>query len=671
LLAPVFAAACARPALRTTPLRPAAAATTTAGPASFPVGTFVSEELRFALRPTRGWRVLTPEASHEVNHDAVIVATGRHLREGCVGTVFVDPAPDSDLETAANTRFMSDRTEAARILTREHVQFANTNAVRTEMDGAIEGAPIQAVRMLFLHQGYRYALVVSGTHVDAAAAREFFDAFELLPGVVTPAWAFPDTVEASGPGWRIRERRFESANFGFAVTPGTRWRFVPAPALETLNQSAEVGLVSRDPEAYFVLIPERVPPARRAAYLDTVAQEVAAHPAGDSQDVVTVSLAGAPRRLSRATHDGVDTLRGAWCDGEQCTQALVWGAHRERGRIQRLLSETPPIISSLAEPERAALAAALQAPDPALRSTGLDYSLRGGRYVHYERGLTLQLPPGHPWRVRAGADARGVRTTLSLFFEEPRLGLLGILMSEPLSRPTSNATFHAQVRSSIGLPSGQGSTLTPVRLDRVEGVWSEETGPRGFRYRVVTAVRGDLGFRLVVWAYPELHAAAHDALDALVRGFALSGGPVSPRGREGERWVDSQFGYAIRMPADAMQTDTTVYVMRGTQRVDQWRVGERSVEVAAFSAGAVSEGSTNRILEEIRRRVAQATPALSLDWEATTLASRPARRLSARGSVNPAQFYCVDVGGTLYVLTISGPPGAESDSIAQGFELLP
>jgi hypothetical protein len=662
--------ACGAPAAQ----RPAATtpspSATSAAPA-LPPGTFVSESWRIALRPAAGWRILDRDETRAVNPSAAVVAV-REREPGKMLVLVVGALGDISRERMADLVLQSVHLDGARVLARDRTRIAGTEAVRVQTEGQREGLQVQLGALVFEHQGFGYQVVASGIRVDDPAVQRLLAGLEILPGEVQPEWSVPETREAVGSDWRVRAGRFESAASGLTIAPGSQWRLIPPTQLPSFNADAEVGLVARNPEMYLMLIPERVPPAQQAHFRRTILALSAARVGRRAQEEdVTIPFDGRPLSLAAYSHGGVRYLLGMQCEGEVCTQVLVWWTGGTSATVHRLLTESPPTFGRLSAGDRATLLRELRAIPSTSRVAGMDFSLRNGRYVHYPSGTTLRLPADAGWNVRAGDAARTTIETLSLYLNNRALGLAGSLLMETLDQPLSDAEYHAQVRAVTGMGD---AAVRPVRrqFGRMAGLVSEaDVTPNGlnFRQRMITVVRGNLGIRLMVSALPDVFEAARDAVDAAMAGFEVASAPLAPNEQDGERWSDSQFGYTLRVPRVFQHTDHTSFAERGIVRSQSWTRGDSGI---AVSAVALPEAGASGALEQLLQHLRTRLPGLprGIEWEPSTLAGRPARRQVWRHQGMHFEFILLELDRMAYTVFMVDPEPGGMRPVLQSFELL-
>ena len=127
----------------------------------------------------------------------------------------------------------------------EEITFAGQDARTFNTDAYVEGVPFHYRFITFIYKGFGYQLVswhtkTPGKTKDPGLA-EFTDCFSLLPGQPTlpPVEALPDNVAQAG---RLKDGRFESGVFKFALSPTRNWRVMAGPSLQNMSAEARAGL---------------------------------------------------------------------------------------------------------------------------------------------------------------------------------------------------------------------------------------------------------------------------------------------------------------------------------------------------------------------------------------------------------------------------------------------
>ncbi len=640
----------------------------------------VDEDYRFSLsRPGPGWRVLNESEVQKIVPDA---SAGAMSPAGIFGVVIVEPAPEAELRAFGKLLLDNMPLEDKQAGEMEEVQFQQKSALRFSVTGITNGMRARFQCLLFLNGGHAYQLMAwglaSATDASGAAFMPFFDAFQLLPGEVrgrTGARATPDTT---GVGWRVKNGVFESASYRLRVQPAGAFRLVIGTELSQMNSSAEVGLVANREGVYFILIFERASGVDRKAFAAKIARDTmknvgAPSPLGTWKG----ALAGQPLEFTRfrtQAEPAMEYWHAIRFEGDVCMQVLAWSMAGHAERLQQLVPEALGYLRFMSAEEAAALQAELEAGPDTQNQIGATFALRRGAYLDFENRFTWKKPRGN-WRIMVGEDARRINAVACLYFEEPALGLFGLVVGEP-SLGSQPAVYHTVVVE--GLFDKVKPKSTPIQFGTVSGRLAEGVIDRDglrLRYRVATAVSGDRAYQIHVWGMPDNVAAAEDVVKAVFAGFALDPEGLVPKDRDGHVLRERRFGFSFSPPsADWSFSDKTPAGIGSIGALYHWEHRGQAVLVLALCALQMGQDESwfMDFIQKILREKLRETNFGEPKREASTLGGLPAQHLSWK-FIGGVDAYFATRDRTFYALIISRERNSQalpSEQVKSGFAFM-
>lgn len=613
----------------------------------------IDEDYRFRLSPPGPrWRLMNEAEIQPIIADAL---AGAANDKGVFGTVIAERAPGAELEPFARMVLDGLEMENKQVETFEPTTFAGKDAYRFVVHGKNKGIAFRYVHNVFLHDGFAYQVAGWGMRVGRSGSelQPFFDAFELLDGEVKERQRALVSKDSQGVGWRVTNGVFESAVTGLAVSPRSPWRVVVGEELSGMNAAAEVGLVSSKPDIYAVILLEKAPDGDREAFETSLYQSMKER-IGDVTDdapwVGEVSGAKVTFQRFRGSSPAISYRHAVLYAGGDAIQIFIWHHSGQGEQAEDAIPEALEAIRLLSEEERETLTTTLQSrPDPE-NTTGEGFSLRNGIYQSFQNGYRLKKPRGF-WRFRTGAEARAENAEAELYFEEPTLGLYGLVMVFPAE---AEAAAHH-------LASVENTFDERVPITRRDAWWVSE-GDAGYQsldltYRIHTRAHGDQIVQVYVWGTPSAMKEAASMLDALVDGFEFTPG-LSPVETKGARYRDHRFGFELTSPQGWRRKDVTPAQVKEVMSAVQWKQGKDAFGVMSLCVLGPDKDEDwfvsfmSQIMKETLGHPLEGSPKV----EETTFAGQPARRLSWPGSLGraPTQAYVLMRHRTLY--TVYGDP---------------
>lgn len=644
---------------------------------------WVDPDYGFRLeRPGPKWVILREDEIHRMVPEGVAGAaefadetgSGRH------GAIIVEPAPGVELRPLTELLIEQMPLEGKQILSMEDVVFEKLPAVRSSVRGQIGGLDVLYQIVVFMNQGYAYQVLSWGlaTRTDAQALSQFQNAFHLTGGTVRQR-SVPPVLAERDQGWEIKDGVFRSATYGLVVRPSGTWRLQVKEPLRRTNASAHVGLTSVNPEAYLVVMAERLGGSERTrfrtAQIESMANSLGIAPMTAETQPATwkAQVAGREvefRRFRRAGALPMEFLIGVTYLGEPPGDVgitlLGWYKVGLRERSLPIMAQAMGSISELPKAEAAALARSQEALPDSQNDVGLEYSLRQGVYRDFKNGLTWRKPAG-AIRIATGAQARERNKDASLFWEDSGSGTYGMLIAEDLGDMTESGYQKLVVDTMLAKSTARGRP-EPFTLGGIKGtkiVFDRLEGELLLRYHMIVMAHDRRGYQVLQWGLPSLVEAGKERVQQTFAGFSLA--PLEKIVRSGREHQDHRFGFAFTPPAQpaAELRDITPTELRAVGTMLEWSTSRCKVLLLALCTGESSIDEQGMI--EVTQRAMNLEPSgfnflrrseLSVDQ----LAGKEGKRLQLRrlGTVT-GQVFVVRRGQTAYALAIDSVAGKALD----------
>ena len=214
--------------------------------------------------------------------------------------------------------------------------------------------------------------------------------------------------DMTGSGWNIRNNLFHSAAYRLSVGAPNGWQLAAGDTLANLSTSAEIGLVSRAPEAFVLLLPEVVLQPDKSAYGKAMLELTREGLSGVVRsETRSLSVRGRPvtfRRIDTEVPQPLTFWWGVLYEGDVCIQVHAWyprGTGTEAlPHIQTALDAIRPMSAEALAEFREERGAQIQAED----AVGPDWCIRDGIVRHFGHGFVWERAAGY-WRVMLGTKA--------------------------------------------------------------------------------------------------------------------------------------------------------------------------------------------------------------------------------------------------------------------------
>lgn len=489
-------------------------------------------------------------------------------------------------------------------------------AMERESKVRLSGIDLRFSHRVYQKGDYVFQIVAWGPAINTTgrSLAGVADQFEALPGEVVGRRGAVTLKDADGVGWRQRAGVFESALVGVKVEPKGPWRVVVGSELENLDEVADVGLVSAEPDLYCVLTVYADVGEDAPAVADDLravrTAEMEGTPAGDP---VELELAGAP--LSLAPFDvemGVTYrfLHGVAIVDGNAVEVQAWCS----AALADLCLESLPValggVSFLGEGPRTRLEAELlAAPDPEV-SIGPDFALRGGTYTDFAHGFRISKPLGF-WDFDGGARARAGSQGVRLTFRKVEAGLEGFIEVVPWpgeslvdAHRTALVDEWELYGSLDDVPEHQATELGGVPF--VSSIHQSGDGANGTygALQVFTALMDGHRVEISVEAsYPGLEFHRDD-ITKLLASFEVT--DMTMVSRKPDSFIDRRIGYELRRPeADWKGEDVDVPPALGSSSSGYRWSGGRGRSVMVMGIGLDDSMTGSAPMKTIARSMAR------------------------------------------------------------------
>jgi hypothetical protein len=617
-------------------------------------------DYRFRITsPGSDWRLLPELEARKLVPDAIAGLTDL---KGANFVVIAEEAPGANLDAYARVLRENMPVENADFGEVETVTFQSHPARRWNVRGKMNGLDVRFRNLLvargdFLFQILGFQVGSSTRDLDTLAAN-----IVLTPGPIRPRRLARATHDVRGVGWRIQGGVYQDAANGVEVRPPEGWRLVVGTELNVMNDSACVGLISADPDAYVILIVERARGVDREAFLAKLRANVAESSGGSPTGSAVPDVVGG-REFAMRTHRvsrGASVLlhHGARIDGDRAVQVQAWHVEGVAARVRPRLVAAYAAIRFLDEPSRAALAKDLLAAEDPQDLVGPGYSLRRGVLQDFEHRFTWTKPAGF-WEVTAGQEARAGNPDTTVSLAEVSLGLQGQVIAEEMEG-VGPLEFHNFLLERLE-PKDPLPEPTRLDLDGTEALFTEVRPgilDLPMRYAVTSVVKEGRAYQLLFWGLEGNVETTRPNLLAAVRAFRFPPGLVTKE-RRADVFVDHRLGWRLRRPAGPgwRFTDATPPGIAAAGTVVVYE-GPGSVVGGAFSLQTEEQDERfirDMILNLVRQRGTE--NAAEASESNATLAGLPARRIALSGT-KPMVVLLAQRGRRFYLLVVETRPGA-------------
>lgn len=555
-----------------------------------------NQAYRFHLRrPNADWKL---QDRKEIQNLIPGAQAGLNHRKGLVGVVLIERSSGMSLAAMADLIIGSMPLENREVTLQEEVEFVGLPAIHYELSGSINDVRLIYSVKIFLRGDYAYQLTAFAVPNAATPGEreEFFASFSLTEGKIDPTVDAIAQIDTLGVGWQLKDGTFSSAISGLRVTPTGNWHAVVGAEARRVNPEAEVVLMCEDPEAYFIVVPERIGAADPDAYRkDRVEQTLATMSGKVAQENYSHEFLGKPLAMTSMLGDGAPWTfhLGVSFNDDWAFQAIGWynAAYGESGKTA--VFDALGSIHRMNDEEVESLRRELHAlPDPQ-NQIGGDYSVRGGVFSDYANGVRWSKPKLGFWELSAGQEARAVNPIAQLYGRYQNSAAHILLVAETLVPGTSAAQYHRAAYSGLqaNLSLQTSRAAAPSRIASGAALTSEATTASAsiaLFYRVTTAVQGVRGVQLHVWG-PAAGMVEHaEALAAVPQNLEIL--PSLPTtSHEAGRFSDHRLGYSLKLPLKYRLLEATPAEIAGIGSFATWGVDGKDW-VGVLALGIIEEG---------------------------------------------------------------------------------
>jgi hypothetical protein len=629
----------------------------------------VDEDYRFQLDwPGKGWKLLRQKDASKVLPDAVAVAVSSAAHSA---GVIVEQAPGATASEMLDLVTANLAAENVEIESRGPYELAGNPGERVVLAGTRLGIRFRFVIVGLTHQDHFYQLFASGIadQTKVSDLQPFFDHFSLLPGKVVARERSSATLkDQHGLGWVLEGGDYRSAVTGITANPEDGWRVVVGQELEMMSPDAAIGLVRGNPEAYVVLLAERVDPENAKAFAQHLRNEFGATlGTAPAEEPRAAEFAGSGVELQRYPSGHMEFLHGVHVRDDLAVQVLAWYATGMRERSEPEVDGGLRSFGFLTADERTALRSELTAkPDPQ-NSVGPGWAIRSGEYRDFANHFTWTAPPGF-WRMGGGEKARAAMDGSLLSVMELEHGIHGIINAGDTTgldadgwREAAESMWVIDVRERDVIEGADGRPI-----GRTFG--QSKFGDFTYDFVIGHTMRGAVGVSLTLWgplAWMEEHP---DAMTGAFEGLRLV--DELPEWSSGTRYEDHRFGFALDPPDGYRLRDETPPQIDATGRMLFWSRGKRLVGVIALCVlgqGQDEEWFEGFIEQSVMQRFVESVDRGAMERSTAELAGRRGRRFTWESRTERFDAILVSERRTLYGLILANIDEAEAEKLRKSF----
>ncbi|HVG93273.1 MAG TPA: hypothetical protein VND21_02410 [Planctomycetota bacterium] len=632
-------------------------------------------DYRFRIRrPDATWRLLSETEAKSLVADAI---AGLSDSRGAFFAVIVEEVGEGGLDEI--TGLLRDELraslEGAELSEPEGLTVAGMPARRWSSRGHAQRVFVQYRHVVVLRGRFAYQLV---GWCQGDADRERLDAlarhFTFTEGEVRPRAQKQSDLPVRGVGWRIQDGVYQDPVNGLEWAPPPGWRLAVGTELSTMSDSACVGLVCGDPDAYVTVTSEAAQGVDAKGLADLLRSQVTSSnsPVGKPSSLIvggrdfSMQTVRIPAQLPFLLHHGVRV------DAGRAVQVLWWSAEGLAERARPRVLEAVKSLRFLDAARREALAAQLRGgPDPQ-EQVGPGYALRSGVYRDFQRGFTWTKPPGY-WVATSGQEARAINEDAILHVSDASTGVEGIVTEDEFGSSDPKALHAAlvQVLEPVGAVPEPSTILLPGATALSTEVRTG-AGAGALRHVVTSVVRGMKVFQARFSGLDGNVAAARAQVAAALRGFAFPGAVPEVERRDGD-FVDHRLGFRLRKPPGEgwRLGNATAPALRPLGSMVLFSRADATVLAGGVHAHGVQ--MDDRLLRDLAMQVLrrEVKGAPEPTESADTVAGLPAKRLEAGGN-SPMVAWILQRRHTIYILVVGEPAkvGMPADELSGLIQLL-
>ncbi len=653
-------------------LAPIEAGVAEAGGQRLEDGALVDEDYRFRFRrPSEAWEILAESDAKQVVATATVAARSG---DNMMGFVRVEPVPEGELRGWAAIIVERMGLENKVVSEPEAGTFAGEAALTVDITGSAGGTSLGYRLVVFTHQAHLYTLLVwrvAGTEeTEGRSFADFFRAFELLEGEVKTRKSAAPIPDLTGSGWNVRNNVFHSAAYKLSVAAPTGWQLAAGATLANLSTTAEVGLVSRAPEAFVLVLPEVVLSPDKSAHQKAMLEQTRGGLSGVlKSETRALTVRGRPVTFQRIDTELPQPLTfwwGALYEGDICLQLHAWYPRGTGAdalpHIQSALTALRPTSKAELTAFREERGAQVQAED----GVGPDWCVRDGIVRHFGHGFVWERPAGY-WRVLLGAQAAERSPGATALLTHPQSGFSGAFYGEFVARGTEPAGYHKEVLVMAFDEDHPVHAQAPTEIEVAGKKGLSSTGDRLYRglptrYQLITLVDGDVATRLLFWALKDNFERQARIVGAALRKFQMPATARHKIGMFGGKLYEQRFGFAFSPPSDKWRLEAiTPEIIRANSTLLSADKGADRI-LAVATAMSPRDWEVRRHMDLMQSVIVQELGIEDLPTATLsrgTLAGRAADRFRWEGTGMPEVLMTVR-GGNVYMLIYPASLAAEA-----------
>lgn len=654
-----------------------------------PEAAYVNEHYQFKIEGLpQKWKLLHREEMDSILPDAVV---GGARVGGTFAAVIVEPIggakPDDYCQLIANN--LTTTLAIDPINEFEETPFAGREARTFEIDAVVSGVPFRYRFITFTYKGFGYQ-VLSWHAVDPAKGSdpgltEFSERFSLLGGEpsLPPLEPLPDLVTQ---GARVRDGRFESGVFRFALQPTPNWRVLAASALETMALDAQAGLEAPRQGLYvtFRVAPlgAHEPAALQHQLGDIIAATLEDPEAARPADDLVLTIGGEPVTfLSHVVPGAIETrfYNAIVCRNGFSYNLEAWHLNDREGApalLQEAFDGMEFLSSGEAEAISREIAASVQVPS----DVGPGYSFRKGTYRNFEANFRWQSP--HKlWQVFTGDDAVAMNPDTSLWASNLGTGLSFQIITEESGDFTPEG-FHSLIMDFMaeGEIDPQLKELPPMDLGGIAAQVSRITfgeGPQALTYRIATVVHAGRAHQLLVWAQPALMQEHEAAVTSCLEGFRIPSPALQAVTEEATSYRDDRLGWQLDFPGSDWTTKPMTHSLSAIGSMVQFHKGTSFIQVLSLNLepGADTERIIKRMVQDSLKVNFDRSSSDGADYTDREFAGCRAQIIEATTDGLHMRVATFTEGGVLYMLMAGSESEGRANTVftnlESGFRILP
>ncbi|MEO0479897.1 MAG: hypothetical protein AAF196_10485 [Planctomycetota bacterium] len=516
----------------------------------------IDHGFKIAIGKPSGWRMLDEEAVSHLNGDAIL--GWNHPTQGLFGVVICEPINDRTLdefnEFAVNG--LSQSYEQVRVESTEVIEIDGTRAIQTALRGVANEVPIRLLHFGVESSGYYYQVIGFGMQVWVRSAERTFAMFaekvRFLPGEVPGRIAESVDANIDGVGWRLRERRFESAIDGLVIDCPEDWNFVHGVELFAMNEDARIGFQHSSPDIYAVLIPERIEDSIREDSIRTALDSMTFNLGVDPDRSFDLEVLGQNVTFTARTADvGVDArfVHGILRRPDGIVQILVWWPNPRGVKDEIPVKEICSGLSEMdGELEQQLRREMLGTRDPQTR-VGNDFALRAGAYRDYLYDFRWNKPADEFCQMSCGQEARMANEDSRLFIDFAERGIYALAIPESKMGESHRAYHVLLIENTTGEDlDDEPTTQTLGDQEFLISQFDLELGDATFEYLLATTTTEKRNYQFLFWGFSGAIESNREFLMESLERIRIVPTGLESQWETGDGVADDRFGWSFDPP---------------------------------------------------------------------------------------------------------------------------